>query len=377
MLLRSLSWLMFSLVGMLVAAQVVVARQEESGKSSESKPSDVQEEEQEEGDESAQEEDEDEDKPLTSDDVMEQAIDKARGGDLDGAIELVEQAREMDPENTRIALTLIGIVQARAHELIDEGKRKDANAYFFKAADLTRALTGEAAEMVQRSKPTIIYNEACSYAIEGNKEKTLAALDEAFELGWDDVEMARNDPDFESFRESKEFVALLEKHERLIYEKTLAETVEEIKSFETYDFDFALKDLDGQEITLEKYKGKVVIVDFWGTWCPPCIAEIPHFIKLKESYGDQGLEIIGLAYEHEDTEEAALDLVQEFVKRNNVNYPCALGDDATQEQIADFGGYPTTLFIDRQGVVRLQLVGLQPHMKLEIAVQQLMKEEKE
>ena len=108
---------------------------------------------------------------------------------------------------------------------------------------------------------------------------------------------------------------------------------------------------------------------------PPLVAEIPHFIKLKESYGDQGLEVVGLAYEQVDDEEEALAGVKEFTEENKVNYPCAIGDDATQEKVPDFQGYPTTLFIDREGVVRLQLVGFQPHAKLELVVEHLLDKE--
>jgi thiol-disulfide isomerase/thioredoxin len=197
-------------------------------------------------------------------------------------------------------------------------------------------------------------------------------LNEAFERGYEDVEQTRADVDFESIRESEEFVALLEKHEKLIYERMVAETKSELESFETYDFDFELKNIEGEDIRLADYKGKVVIVDFWGTWCPPCVAEIPHFIQLKESYGGQGLEIVGLAYEQVDDEEEALEGVKSFTQENNVNYPCAIGDEATMEKVPDFQGYPTTLFIDREGVVRLQLVGFQPHSKLELVVQHLL-----
>ncbi len=312
----------------------------------------------------------------TANDIMRDAQTKASDGDLDGAIALIEKAKSLEPDEPRIGLILIRAMQARASELINDDKRLDANPYFYKSAVLVRELNGDAAKMFGRDAGAVIYKEASAFAVDGNTEKALASLNEAIERGYEEFEAMRNDPDFESLRKNSAFVALLEKHEKRILEEMLAKTKTELEDFKTFDFSFKLKNLDGKEISLEDYKGKIVIVDFWGTWCPPCVAEIPHFIKLKESYGEQGIEIVGLAYEQaEDTEEAieaALKGVKDFVAENKLNYTCAIGDDETQERVPDFGAFPTTLFIDREGVVRLQLVGFHPYAKLEMVVQHLL-----
>lgn len=372
MLIRSVRlWMLFAALICSAAGPVAAqdkpdqAQKEDAAAGEKAKP-DAQE-----SDESQEEE---EKEPPTADDLMQEAIATARGGDLDAAIELIVKAKELAPDNARIALTLIGATQARASELVSEDKRAEANPYFYKAAALLRELNKEAAELIGPNAGNVIYNEACAYAVDGNKEKALVSLDEAFQRGYSEIESTKVDPDFESIRENAEFVALLEKHEKRILEEMLAETKTELKDFETYDFDFKLKSIEGEEIALADYKGKILIVDFWGTWCPPCVAEIPHFIELKETYGDVGLEIVGLAYE-QDEEEAAIKAVKEFAEEHKLNYPCALGDEETQELVPDFQGYPTTLFIDRQGVVRLQLVGAQPHAKLEMVVKELLQAE--
>ena len=84
----------------------------------------------------------------------------------------------------------------------------------------------------------------------------------------------------------------------LIAERLVKEAQEVLASGETFPFDFTLTDFSGQNISLTGFQGKVLIVDIWGTWCPPCRAEIPSFVKLQTEYGPQGLQIVGLNYEH-------------------------------------------------------------------------------
>lgn len=108
--------------------------------------------------------------------------------------------------------------------------------------------------------------------------------------------------------------------------------------------EWQLKDPDGQPVALSDFKGKVVILDFWATWCPPCRAEIPEFIALQKQYAAQGLTVVGVSL---DTDGAAV--VKSFMKRNGMNYPVVIGDDKIA---ADYGGIsaiPTTFVLDRTG----------------------------
>jgi thiol-disulfide isomerase/thioredoxin len=90
-----------------------------------------------------------------------------------------------------------------------------------------------------------------------------------------------------------------------------------------------LKDLNGNAVKLSDFKGKVVILDFWATWCPPCRAEIPHFVELQDKYGKQGLVIVGISLD-----EGGPGVVSSFVKANKINYPIVMGnlDIAQQPQ---------------------------------------------
>ena len=116
-----------------------------------------------------------------------------------------------------------------------------------------------------------------------------------------------------------------------------------------------------------------MIVDVWGTWCPPCREEIPSFIALYKRFHDKGLEIVGLNYERVEPKDVKK-TIQSYLEANKVPYPCLIGDEPTQEQIPDFQGFPTTLFLDRAGKVRLKVVGLHSPAYLEAIVATLLEE---
>jgi cytochrome c biogenesis protein CcmG/thiol:disulfide interchange protein DsbE len=116
--------------------------------------------------------------------------------------------------------------------------------------------------------------------------------------------------------------------------------------------EFAVRDLGGRTLTLADYRGKVLVVNFWATWCPPCREEIPDFIAAYKELRPRGLEILGLSVDTLPPQD-----LREWVEAVGVNYPVAL---ATREVVAAFkpGGYiPTTIVIDAKGRVRYRNVG--------------------
>jgi len=118
-------------------------------------------------------------------------------------------------------------------------------------------------------------------------------------------------------------------------------------------YDFNLKSINGGNIKLSDYLGKVIILDFWATWCPPCKAEIPSFVELYKKYKKDGLVIIGVAIDNEYK-------VKNFVKDFNVNYPVAIIDETTNEKYGGIRGIPTTFIIDKKGNIVKSYVGYRP-----------------
>ena len=114
-----------------------------------------------------------------------------------------------------------------------------------------------------------------------------------------------------------------------------------------------LKDLRGRSHRLSDYKGKVVLLNFWATWCPPCRAEVPDLIRWQREYGKAGLQVIGVTYPPTDRAQ-----VRAFLRRHRVIYPVLIGSNETRALF--FGGetLPGTVVIDREGNVRELIEGI-------------------
>jgi cytochrome c biogenesis protein CcmG/thiol:disulfide interchange protein DsbE len=115
--------------------------------------------------------------------------------------------------------------------------------------------------------------------------------------------------------------------------------------------EFSRKDLNGNNLVLRSLRSKVVLLNFWATWCAPCLVEMPIFAKWQQQYGSQGLQVVGISMDDDSVS------VRRVLSKLKLNYPIAMGDAALGERYGGVLGLPLTYLIDRKGVVRAQIQG--------------------
>jgi len=117
--------------------------------------------------------------------------------------------------------------------------------------------------------------------------------------------------------------------------------------------DFTLDTLQGEKVTLSHLRGKIVVVNFWATWCLPCRKETPELEKAYEQYEDSGMVLLGVPL----TEQDSVSDVESFVQEFKLTYPILLDRDGSVSNLYQIEGLPTTFFINREGIIRTVVVG--------------------
>jgi len=119
--------------------------------------------------------------------------------------------------------------------------------------------------------------------------------------------------------------------------------------------DFSARDLHGRRISSAGLRGKVVLIDFWATWCQPCKKEMPGYQKLAARYGPRGFSVVGFKLDiMADTEEP-----RTFARRLGIRYPLAVATDEVKNKFGGIEGLPTTLLYDREGILRQKIIGFE------------------
>ena len=136
---------------------------------------------------------------------------------------------------------------------------------------------------------------------------------------------------------------------------------------------FTLENMQGEQVSLSDYEGKVVLVDFWATWCPPCRMEIPHFNELYEEYKDQGFEVLGVSLDR-----GGKPTIDKFLESTAVAYPILLGNNEISAKFQEFvnpderDAIPFTFIIDKNGEIADVFVGYKEKAVFEKAIVKLL-----
>lgn len=275
--------------------------------------------------------------------------------EIDESIKELDEEITKEPKNLNHFKLKAEVLNSKAQILINREKRKEGYEAFEEVAKIWKKIKAESRDFDEEERlyyATAIYNLACSLSLKKEVAPALEALKEAVDNGFDQVALLKEDTDLDNVRKESEFTKLLE----VLVKKRIELAKKEVASEPLFDFDFRLPDLKGKEVALKDFENKVLIVDVWGTWCPPCRKEIPHFIELHKKYKAKGFDIVGLNYEDGEEDEVKK-VISDFVKELEIPYACLIGDEDTQKRIPDFEGFPTTLFVDRKGKVRAKIVG--------------------
>jgi len=115
---------------------------------------------------------------------------------------------------------------------------------------------------------------------------------------------------------------------------------------------FSLPDLDGNRVELSQFKGKVLVIDFWATWCPPCREAIPELIAMKKKYGPRGFDIVGISMDENPAR-----VVPPFIEHYGINYPVVMADTQVPSDFGGIYGLPTTFIVDRDGNIAQRYIG--------------------
>jgi len=135
---------------------------------------------------------------------------------------------------------------------------------------------------------------------------------------------------------------------------------------------FALKDLNGRIVRLSDYQGKVVLINFWATWCPPCRAEMPDLVRLQREYRKEGLKVIGITYPPERRARA-----RRFARGLKVNYPIILGTREIKARFSSDETLPLTIVINRDGKVSEIISGILLREEFDEKIKPLLMKDKE
>ena len=222
------------------------------------------------------------------------------------------------------------------------------------------------------AKPMI--DMAQGYAERKEVELTFGAINSAINCGYGDYRKLNDEEWFTSLIDAgtaESWMSSFDANYAIAIDRWSRQVVSE---FQGASFEFSLNDVDGSLISKADYTGKILVVDLWATWCPPCRKGIPEFIDLQRKYKKDGVAVLGISMDAPENPAKTKETVRNFAKSKNVNYDIALGDTTVSGQLAGKMALPTTLFLDRTGRVRYVAKGYHDYAKVQAITKVLLSE---
>ncbi len=320
------------------------------------------------------------DDPLRPGDVeksLRVALRAAEKGDLARASKILDRILAIEPVNRE---ALYGRASVAISQAKTAATPSEKLAEFDRADSICKSLRRAYEKMTKRELDlySLLFSELLTATVEnGRLDRAVEVIKESTEVGFEPFDAIEREPKLAKLREYPAYRSMVAG----VRAEALARAREAVdklfKNAPKYDFAFNTRDLDDKPLSLDQFRGKVLLVDLWGTWCKPCLETIPGLIQLRQKYADRGFDVIGFDYEqNEQDPEKAAPAVKAFVKKSAIPYRIAMLTEELQARIPNLEGFPTSILIDRNGKVRLQLTGGGPGAvsTLDSAVQVLLDE---
>jgi len=217
------------------------------------------------------------------------------------------------------------------------------------------------------------FDKAKAHASRGEGQLVAESLEVAFKLGFSDFDRAQKEVVLKNLGNADEIQKIIQRGSDLVIKQKEAWAKKEIAGFFPYVYVFDVDGLNQGRITNNEFKGKILVVDLWATWCPPCKNAIPHFKQLQHEFRDKNVEVLGISVDNPDSPVVSRSIVQEFVKEHNFNFACGLGGHSVLNQVPGETSLPTTLFIDASGNVRYVTKGYHPYAELKALTEEMIR----
>ncbi len=297
------------------------------------------------------------DGPLRADDIERQirlAQRAATKGDKARATAILDRILEVRPGHREALVGRAALAMDESQTAASPGERsaaaEKAGSLVRRLRTINERLNRQERELIAR----VLYDEILDATRKGQYDRAAAVVKEVHDAGFEPFDRVNHDEELTKLRTSPAYRAVMAEVDAETLAAARFRAKGRLAKPLNIAFDFHLTDLDGKPISLDQYRGKVVLVDLWGTWCKPCRDALPGLVQMYYKHRRRGFDIVGLAYEPGAPDpKTALQAVKQFVQQSGIPYRCAMGDEATQQKIPNFSAFPTTLLIDRAGKVRV------------------------